>query len=29
MGMIGSVVSVTYLGQGIGNSVIQAKIIVR
>lgn len=27
--MIGSVISVTYLGQGIGNSVIQAKIIVR
>lgn len=28
-GMIGGVFSVTYLGQGVGNSVIQAKIIVR
>lgn len=27
--MIGSILSVTYLGQGVGNSVIQAKIIVR
>jgi hypothetical protein len=28
MGMFGSMVSVTYLGQGLGNSIIQAKIIV-
>ena len=27
--MFGSILSVTYLGQGIGNSIIQAKIIVR
>jgi hypothetical protein len=29
IGMIGSVIAVTYLGQGVGNSVIQCKIIVR
>jgi hypothetical protein len=28
-GMVGSVLAVTYLGQGVGNSVIQCKIIVR
>jgi hypothetical protein len=29
IGMVGSVLAVTYLGQGVGNSVIQCKIIVR
>ena len=29
MAMFGSILAVTYLGQGIGNSVIQAKIIIR
>lgn len=28
-GMFSSIISVTYLGQGVGNSVVQAKIIVR
>ena len=28
MGMLGNIISVTHLGQGIGNSITQAKIIV-
>ena len=27
--MFGSILSVTYLGQGIGNSVVQSKIVIR